>query len=145
LKKSCTGILLALKGLIIFCIENKRAFGNKSKEERRKMKKLNMLCLAIMAITIGCLGLTNYKQGKRINQLEGDMYLTNMQLNNTSMKLEMFLDMIEEEMHSSIRRISRPIAREEVVKGFQEFAENFRNLSEKGQQNEKPNTEIEDN
>ena len=104
-----------------------------------------MLCLAIMAITIGCLGLTNYKQGKRINQLEGDMYLTNSYLNNTSMKLEMFLEMIEEEMHSSIKRISRPIAREEVVKGFQEFAENFRNLSEKGQQNEKPNTEIEDN
>ena len=109
------------------------------------MKKLNMLCLATMAITIGCLGLTNYKQGKRINQLEGDMYLTNSYLNNTSMKLEMFLDMIEEEMHSSIRRISRPIAREEVIKGFQEFAENFRKLSEKGQQNEKPNTEIEDN
>ena len=104
-----------------------------------------MLCLAIMAITIGCLGLTNYKQGKRITQLESEMYLTNMYLNNTSMKLEMFLSMIEEEMHSSIRRISRPIAREEVIKGFQEFAENFRNLSEKGQQNEKPNTEIEDN
>ena len=104
-----------------------------------------MLCLAIMAITIGCLGLTNYKQGKRITQLEGEMYLTNTYLNNTSMKLEMFLEMIEEEMHSSIRRISRPIAREEVVKGFQEFAENFRNLSEKGQQNEKPNTEIKDN
>ena len=109
------------------------------------MKKLNMLCLAIMAITIGCLGLINYKQGKRITQLEGEMYLTNTYLNNTSMKLEMFLEMIEDEMHSSIRRISRPIAREEVVKGFQEFAENFRNLSEKGQQNEKPSTEIEDN
>jgi hypothetical protein len=131
--------------LTIFCTENKGVFGNKSKEERKKMKKLNMLCLAIMAITIGCLGLTNYKQGKRITQLEGEMYLTNTYLNNTSMKLEMFLEMIEEEMHSSIRRISRPIAREEVIKGFQEFAENFRKLSEKGQQNEKPNTEIEDN
>ena len=109
------------------------------------MKKLNMLCLAIMAITIGCLGLINYKQGKRITQLEGEMYLTNTYLNHTSMKLEMFLEMIEDEMHSSIRRISRPIAREEVIKGFQEFAENFRKLSEKGQQNEKPNTEIEDN
>ena len=64
-----------------------------------------MLCLAIMAITIGCLGLTNYKQGKRITQLEGEMYLTNTYLNNTSMKLEMFLEMIEDEMHSSIRRI----------------------------------------
>ncbi len=95
----------------------------------------------MMAITIGCLGLTNYKQGKRINKLEGDMYLTNIYLNNTSIKLEMFLEMIEDEMHSSIKRISRPIAREEVVKGFQEFAENFRKLSEKGQQDEKPNNE----
>ena len=104
------------------------------------MKKLNMLCLAIMAITIGCLALTNYKQGKRINQLEGDMYLTNAYLNNTSMKLEMFLEMIEEEMHSSIKRISRPIAREEVIKGFREFAENFRNAGvQKGSSNEIPN------
>ena len=104
------------------------------------MKKLNMLCLAIMAITIGCLGFNNYKLEKRIEKLEGDMYLTNMQLNNTSMKLEMFLEMIEEEMHSSIRRISRPIAREEVIKGFQEFAENFRNAGvQKGSSNEIPN------
>ena len=104
------------------------------------MKKLNMLCLAIMAITIGCLGLTNYKQGKRITQLEGEVYVTNIYLNNTSMKLEMFLEMIEDEMHSSIRRISRPIAREEVIKGFQEFAENFRNAGvQKGSSNEIPN------
>ena len=82
----------------------------------------------------------NYKLEKRINKLEGDMYLTNIYLNNTSMKLEMFLDMIEDEMHSSIRRISRPIAREEVIKGFQEFAENFRNAGvQKGSSNEIPN------
>ena len=87
-----------------------------------------MLCLAIMAITIGCLGFSNYKLEKRINKLEGDMYLTNIYLNNTSMKLEMFLDMIEDEMHSSIKRIARPIAREEVIKGFQEFSENLNNL-----------------
>ena len=87
-----------------------------------------MLCLAIMAITIGCLGFNNYKLEKRINKLEGDMYLTNIYLNNTSMKLEMFLDMIEDEMHSSIKRIPRPIAREEVIKGFQEFSENLNNL-----------------
>ena len=106
------------------------------------MKKLNMLCLAIMAITIGCLGLVNYKQGKRINKLEGEMYLTNMQLNNTSMKLEMFLSMIEEEMHSSIRRISRPIAREEVIKGFKQFAENFNKAGvQKGLSDEESNRE----
>ena len=87
-----------------------------------------MLCLAIMAITIGCLGFNNYMLEKRIEKLEGDMYLTNMQLNNTSMKLEMFLEMIEEEMHSSIKRIARPIAREEVIKDFQEFSENLNNL-----------------
>ncbi len=105
-----------------------------------------MLCLAIMAITIGCLGLTSYKQGKKINKLEGQMYLTNTYLNNTSMKLEMFLEMIEEEMHSSIRRIARPIAREEVVKGFQEFAENFRNAGvQKGSSDERSNSETEKN
>ena len=87
-----------------------------------------MLCLAIMAITIGCLGFSNYKLEKRINKLEGDMYLANTYLNNTSMKLEMFLEMIEDEMHSSIKRIARPIAREEVIKGFQEFSENLNNL-----------------
>ena len=87
-----------------------------------------MLCLAIMAITIGCLGFNNYMLEKRINKLEGDMYLANTYLNNTSMKLEMFLEMIEDEMHSSIKRIARPIAREEVIKGFQEFSENLNNL-----------------
>tara|TARA_Y100000817_G_C16696364_1_gene472768 strand:+ start:466 stop:747 length:282 start_codon:yes stop_codon:yes gene_type:complete len=92
------------------------------------MKKLNMLCLAIMAITIGCLGFSNYKLEKRVEKLEGDMYLANTYLNNTSMKLEMFLEMIEDEMHSSIKRIARPIAREEVIKGFQEFSENLNNL-----------------
>ena len=106
------------------------------------MKKLNILCLVIMAITIGCLGLVNYKQGKRINKLEGDMYFTNMQLNNTSMKLEMFLSMIEEEMHSSIRRIARPIAREEVIKGFKQFAENFSKAEvQKGLSDEESNRE----
>jgi len=104
------------------------------------MKKLNMLCLAIMAITIGCLGLNNYKLGKRVSQLEGEAYYANMHLNDTSMKLEMFLSMIEDEMHSSIRRISRPIAREEVIKGFQEFARNFSNAGvKKGSSNEIPN------
>ena len=106
------------------------------------MKKLNMLCLAIMAITIGCLGLVNYKQGKRINKLEGEMYFTNMQLNNTSIKLEMFLSMIEDAMHSSIRRISRPIAREEVIKGFKQFAENFNKAGvQKGLSDEESNRE----
>ena len=104
------------------------------------MKKLNILCLVIMAITIGCLGLNNYRLEKRISQLESNAIHSNMFINDTAMKLEMFLSMIEEEMHSSIRRISRPIAREEVIKGFQEFARNFRNAGvQKGSSNEIPN------
>ncbi len=100
----------------------------------------------IMAITIGCLGLNNYRLGKRINQLEADALHSNMYLNDTAMKLEMFLGMIEDEMHSSIRRISRPIAREEVIKGFQEFAENFRNAGvQKGSSDERSNSETEEN
>ena len=106
------------------------------------MKKLNILCLVTMAITIGCLGLNNYRLGKRIEQLEHDALHSNMYLNDTAMKLEMFLSMIEEEMHSSIRRISRPIAREEVIKGFKQFAENFNKAGvQKGLSDEESNRE----
>ena len=94
----------------------------------------------MMAATIGCLGLNNYRLEKRIETLETEALYSNMYLNNTAMKLEMFLGMIEDEMHSSIRRIARPIAREEVIKGFQEFARNFRNAGvQKGSSNEIPN------
>ena len=110
------------------------------------MKKLNMLCFVTMIVTIGCLGLNNYKLGKRVSQLEGEAYYTNMHLNDTSMKLEMFLSMIEDEMHSSIKRISRPIARQEVIKGFQEFARNFSNAGvQKGSSDERLNSETEEN
>tara|TARA_A100001201_G_scaffold143759_1_gene147302 strand:+ start:1759 stop:2064 length:306 start_codon:yes stop_codon:yes gene_type:complete len=94
------------------------------------MKKLNMLCLTIMAITIGCLGLNNYKLEKRITKLEADSYHAYMYLNDTAMKLEMFLSMIEDEMHSSIRRISRPIAKEEVIKGLKVLSEKLGELEE---------------
>ena len=94
----------------------------------------------MMAATIGCLGLNNYRLEKRIETLETEALYSNMYLNDTAMKLEMFLEMIEDEMHSSIRRIARPIAREEVIKGFQEFARNFRNAGvQKGSSNEIPN------
>ena len=110
------------------------------------MKKLNMLCFVTMIVTIGCLGLNNYKLGKRVSQLEGEAYYANMHLNDTSMKLEMFLSMIEDEMHSSIKRISRPIARQEVIKGFQEFARNFSNAGvQKGSSDERLNSETEEN
>ena len=53
-----------------------------------------------------------------------------MYLNDTAMKLEMFLSMIEDEMHSSIRRISRPIAKEEVIKGLKVLSEKLGELEE---------------
>ena len=89
------------------------------------MKKLNILCLMTMGITIGCLGLNNYRLEKRIQTLEGEALYSNMYLNDTAMKLEMFLSMIEDEMHSSIRRISRPIAKEEVIKGLKVLSESL--------------------
>ena len=83
-----------------------------------------------MAITIGCLGLNNYRLEKRIQTLEGEALYSNMYLNDTAMKLEMFLSMIEDEMHSSIRRISRPIAKEEVIKGLKVLSEKLGELEE---------------
>ena len=94
------------------------------------MKILNILRLMTMAITIGCLGLNNYRLEKRIQTLEGEALYSNMYLNDTAMKLEMFLSMIEDEMHSSIRRISRPIAKEEVIKGLKVLSEKLGELEE---------------
>ena len=41
--------------------------------------------------------------------------------------------MIEDEMHSSIRRIARPIAREEVVKGLEILSENLGEIKINGE------------
>lgn len=80
------------------------------------------LCLCALLFS-AVVGFENQKLKKKVATLESEVVNTQVYLNGTSMKLEMFLDMIEDEMHSSIRRIARPIAQEEVIKGLEVLSE----------------------
>ena len=55
----------------------------------------------------------------------------NMMATDTSMTVESALQMLTSEGPKEVERISRKVAKEEVVKGFQKFNENFQKLSEK--------------
>ena len=61
------------------------------------------------------------------SSISTDMY---RQVNDNSMTL----DSIMEQVPPEVERISRKVAREEGIKLFKEFSENFNKLSEEGKQ-----------
>tara|TARA_B100001939_G_C16846120_1_gene575298 strand:+ start:112 stop:393 length:282 start_codon:yes stop_codon:yes gene_type:complete len=79
-------------------------------------------------ITIMMLGWKSYDQQKQINMyssMSTDIY---RQVNDNSL----ILDSIMEQVPSEVERISRRVAKEEGIKLFKEFADNFKKLSEEG-------------
>ena len=90
------------------------------------------LCLCALLFS-AVVGFENQKLKKKVATLESEVINTQVYLNDTAMKLEMFLSMIEDEMHSSIRRIARPIAREEVIKGLEILSENLGEIKINGE------------
>ena len=89
------------------------------------------LCLCALLFS-AVVGFENQKLKKRVDMLQSEAHFAHAQLNDTSMKLEMFLSMIEDEMHSSIRRIARPIAQEEVIKGLEVLSEKLGEIEVNG-------------
>jgi hypothetical protein len=88
------------------------------------MKKPRLLPLVIIAAIIS-LSVSNYILFNEIRYLRGVMHENSVISSDNSMKLEMFLQMMSNEFEGEVKRIARPIAREEVIKGFKQFAENF--------------------
>ena len=79
-------------------------------------------------ITIMMLGWKSYDQQKQINMyssMSTDIY---RQVNDNSL----LLDSIMEQVPPEVERISRRVAKEEGIKLFKEFADNFKKLSEEG-------------
>ena len=79
-------------------------------------------------ITIMMLGWKSYDQQKQINMyssMSTDIY---RQVNDNSL----ILDSIMEQVPQEVERISRRVAKEEGIKLFKEFADNFKKLSEEG-------------
>ena len=67
------------------------------------MNKLNILCLVILAVGIGCLGYSNYKLNKRIDSLESYMEFNSALSSNNAMKLEMFLQAMSNEFEDEVK------------------------------------------
>lgn len=79
-------------------------------------------------ITIMMLGWKSYDQQKQINMyssMSTDIY---RQVNDNSL----ILDSIMEQVPPEVEKISRRVAKEEGIKLFKEFADNFKKLSEEG-------------
>ena len=67
------------------------------------------------------------KKVNMINSMSSDVY---RQVNDNSLLLDSIMEQVPEE----VERISRKVAKEEGIKLFREFADNFRKLSEEGKQ-----------
>ena len=78
------------------------------------MNKLNILCLVILAVGIGCLGYSNYKLNKRLQSLESYMEFNSALSSNNAMKLEMFLQAMSNEFEDEVKSVLRPMLREQL-------------------------------
>tara|TARA_Y100001938_G_scaffold139555_1_gene206580 strand:+ start:5544 stop:5846 length:303 start_codon:yes stop_codon:yes gene_type:complete len=89
---------------------------------------MNKLMTLFAVITFGSLGYLGYKSHvthKMVAENRSMLMDGFQNLAEVEMMMEGFVEMAPREMES----ISRKVAREEVLAGFQQFAENFRNLS----------------
>ena len=84
----------------------------------------------ISVICIIYLGLSNHSLKKQVNMMKSmnaDLY---RQVNDNSLVLDSIMQQVPQE----VERISRRVAKEEGIKLFEEFRDNFNELSEKGKQ-----------
>lgn len=84
----------------------------------------------ISVICIIYLGISNHSLKKKINMYESLYVDTYRQINSNSLLLEDLMYQVPPE----VERISRKVAKEEGIKLFKQFSENFNKLSEEGKQ-----------
>ncbi len=90
------------------------------------MNKMQRIFCVVLTVWAGFLTYKVVKLEKKINMyssISTDVY---RQVNDNSL----MLDSIMEQVPSEVERISRRVAKEEGIKLFKEFADNFKSLSE---------------
>ena len=90
------------------------------------MNKIQRIFCVVLTVWAGFLTYKVVQLEKKINMyssISTDVY---RQVNDNSL----VLDSIMEQVPSEVERISRRIAKEEGIKLFKEFADNFKSLSE---------------
>jgi len=90
------------------------------------VNKMQRIFCVVLTVWAGFLTYKVVQLEKRINMtssMSADLY---RQVNDNSLTL----DSIMEQVPSEVERISRRVAKEEGIKLFKEFADNFKSLSE---------------
>ena len=78
------------------------------------MNKLNILCLSVLAVGIGCLGYSNYKLNQTVNSLNRHMEHSAMLSSDNAMKIEMFLQAMSNEFEDEVQSVVRPMLKEHL-------------------------------
>ena len=78
------------------------------------MNKLEVLCLLMLAVGIGCLGYSNYKLNKNVKELERFVEYNAMLSSDNAMRIEMFLQAMSNEFEDEVQSVVRPMIKEEV-------------------------------
>ena len=78
------------------------------------MNKLEVLCLLMLAVGIGCLGYSNYKLNNNVKELERFMEYNAMLSSDNAMRIEMFLQAMSNEFEDEVQSVVRPMIKEEV-------------------------------
>ena len=78
------------------------------------MNKLEVLCLLMLAVGIGCLGYSNYKLNEKVKELERFMEYNAMLSSDNAMRIEMFLQAMSNEFEDEVQSVVRPMIKEEV-------------------------------
>ena len=76
------------------------------------MNKLNILCLSVLAVGIGCLGYSNYKLNKTVKGLERFMEYNAMLSSDNAMRIDMFLQAMSNEFEDEVEAVVRPMLKE---------------------------------
>ncbi len=93
------------------------------------MNKMQRIFCAVLTVWAGFLTYKVVQLEKKINTYESLYVDTYRQINQNSLLLEDLMSQIPPE----VERISRRVAKEEGIKLFKQFGENFKKLSQEGQ------------
>tara|TARA_Y100000004_G_scaffold187474_1_gene240335 strand:- start:264 stop:551 length:288 start_codon:yes stop_codon:yes gene_type:complete len=78
------------------------------------MNKLNILCLVMLAVGVGCLGYSNYKLNKTVKELERFVEYNAMLSSDNAMRIEMFLQAMSSEFEDEVKSVVRPMLKEQL-------------------------------
>ena len=94
------------------------------------MNNMQRAFCAILTVWAGFLTYKVVQLEKKINMYGSMSTESYRQINDNSLIIESIM----EQVPSEVERISRKVAKEEGIKLFKKFADNFRKLSEEGKQ-----------